>query len=438
MNIMRLSVFVALIVAGIWWLANGPSGVIHADEGKSRPLAYIVDIDGTVNPALGDHILKSIEEAENHNADVVVIRVDTPGGLVTSTKTIIKGMINSSVPVVVFVGPSGSSATSAGALITVCADVAAMAPGTNIGAAHPVGGGGEEINETMTEKILNDLTAYIRGIVKQKGRNADWAEKAIRESVSVTAKEALEIKAIDVMADSVTDLLNKIDGRKINKKGKELTLHTKGARQKQVASGWRFKVLDVVANPNIAYLLMMAGMLGLMMEIYHPGLIFPGVLGGICLLLALFALQVLPVNHVGILLIILSIVLFVMEVKITSFGLLSIAGIISMAMGSIMLFETADSALRVSWYVIVPTVGCFSAFFIVAVSLVMKAWRKKPRTGEQGLMGEIGKAVSDILEDGKVDIHGEIWNARSDSLIPKGERIRVIKVDKLLVYVTRD
>ena len=438
MKITRLSVFAALIIAGIWWLADGPKELIHADEGKSRPLAYIIDIDGSINPALADHILKSIEQAEDKNANVVVIRMDTEGGLVTSTKTIIKGMVNSTIPVVVFVGPSGSSATSAGALITVCADIAAMAPGTNIGAAHPVGGGGEEINETMTEKILNDLTAYIRGIVKQKGRNAEWAEKAIRESVSVTSKEALEIKAIDVMADSVTDLLNKIDGKKIKKKGSELTLHTKGARQKQAATGWRFKVLDVVANPNIAYLLMMAGMLGLMMEIYNPGLVFPGVLGGICLLLALFALQVLPVNHVGILLIILSIILFVMEVKIASFGLLSIAGIISMVMGSIMLFETADSALRVSWYVVIPTVACFSAFFIVAVSLVVKAWKKKPRTGDQGLMGEIGKAVSDILEDGKVDIHGEIWNARSDSLIPKGERIRVIKVDKLLVYVTRD
>ena len=197
-------------------------------------------------------------------------------------------------------------------------------------------------------------------------------------------------------------------------------------------------MLDIVANPNIAYLLMMAGMLGLMMEIYNPGLIFPGVLGGICLLLALFALQVLPVNHVGILLIILSIILFVMEVKIASFGLLSIAGIICMAMGSIMLFETADSALRVSWYVVIPTVGCFSAFFIVAVSLVVRAWKKKPRTGEQGLIGEIGRAVSDVSDDGKVDIHGEIWNARSDSLIPKGERIRVIRVNKLLVYVTRD
>ena len=434
MNIMRVSVFIALLIAGIWWLADGPQDLTNADEGKSRPLAYIVNIDGTINPALADYILKSIQQAEDRKADIVVIRMDTAGGLVTSTKA----MINSSVPVAVFVGPSGSSASSAGALITVCADIAAMAPGTNIGAAHPVGSGGKEINEVMSEKIVNDLTAYIRGIVKQKGRNAGWAEKAIRESVSVTAKEALELHVIDVMAISVTDLLNKIDGRKIKKKGVELTLHTKGARQKRVAAGWRFQVLDVVANPNIAYLLMMVGTLGILMEIYSPGLIFPGVIGGMSLLLALFALQVLPVNYVGILLIILAIIFFIMEVKITSFGLLSVAGIISMTLGSIMLFETSDSALRVSWYVIVPTVGCFSAFFIVAVSLVVRAWKKKPRTGEQGLMGEIGKAVSDILEDGKVDIHGEIWNARSDSLIPKGERIRVIKVDKLSVYVTRD
>jgi membrane-bound serine protease (ClpP class) len=312
-----------------------------------------------------------------------------------------------------------------------------MAPGTNIGAAHPVGGGGEEIGGTMSEKVINDLTAYIRGIVTERGRNAKWAEKTIRESVSATAMEALELKAIDVVADSVPDLLAKIDGRKIDKKEYSATLKTKGGRVERLKPGLRFKILDVVANPNIAYLLMMIGGVGIMMELYHPGMIFPGVMGGICLLLALFALQVLPVNYVGILLIILAVILFILEIKITSFGLLAIGGITCLTLGSIMLFETGEQAMRVSWSVVVPTVASVSAFFIFALGLVVRAWMKKPRTGVQGLIGEIGTAVSDLDPEGKVSVHGEYWNARADSRIPKGERVRVIKVESLFLLVTR-
>lgn len=438
---MLLSAFI--LSAGLMILHGGVGSLLGAEKGSeasnrdSRPLVYLLNIDGTINPALADYIIKGIEKAEEQKASAVIIRMDTPGGVVTTTKTIIKAMINSKVPVVVYVAPSGSSATSAGALIAVCADFAAMAPGTNIGAAHPVGGGGEEINATMSEKVVNDLTAYIRGIVAEKGRNAAWAEKAIRESVSITAKEALEIKAIDIVADSMPDLLAQLDGRKVQKKDGPVTLRTKNAKVERVPVGLRFKILDVIANPNIAYMLMMIGGVGIMMELYNPGLIFPGVLGGISLLLAFFALQVLPVNYVGILLIILSVLLFILEIKVTSFGLLSIGGILSLTLGSVMLFETGEDAMRVSWAVIFPTVTAVSAFFIFAMGLVVRAWLAKPRTGEQGLLGEVGFALTDVYNEGKISLHGEYWNARSDSFIPRGERVRVVKVDSLSVVVTR-
>lgn len=398
----------------------------------------LLDIDGSVNPALLDYLDKGIEKAEEENAAALIIRMDTPGGMVTTTKTIIKRMINAKLPVVVWVGPSGSSASSAGALITMAADISAMAPGTNIGAAHPVMGSGQEIGAVMTEKVLNDLTAYMRGIVTKKGRNADWAERAIRQSVSITAKEALDIKVIDLMADSPQDLLNKLDGRVIEKEGRTYTLKTKDAKIDKISTGLRFKVLDAIATPNVAYILMMIGGLGLLLELYNPGLMFPGVIGGISLLLAFFALQVLPVNYVGILLIILSVILFVMELKIISHGLLAVGAIISLTLGSIMLFDSDESAMRVSWSVILPTVATVSAFFIFALGLAMKAWMSKPRTGGQGLIGEVGVALTDVNLEGKVSIHGEYWNAKADSHIPKGEKVRVIRVDNLMIFVTRD
>ncbi|MGC9030813.1 MAG: NfeD family protein [Desulfomonilaceae bacterium] len=407
-----------------------------ADNATASPTVVLLSVDGTVNPALADYIIKGIEQAEEKNAACVIIRMDTPGGVVTTTKTIIKAMINAKVPVVVYVAPSGSSASSAGALITVAADVAAMAPGTNIGAAHPVAGGGQEIGAAMSEKIINDLTAYIRGIAVRKGRNAQWIEQAIRESVSVTAQEALKLGVIEIIADSVPDLLEKLDGRKIEKEGRAYTLATKNARIERIAPGLRFKILDVVANPNIAYMLMMIGGIGIMMELYNPGMIFPGVVGGICLLLSFFALQVLPVNYVGILLIILAVILFIAELKVASYGLLSVGGIVSLTLGSVMLFESGEDAMRVSWSVIIPTVATVSAFFIFALGLVVRAWMRKPLTGVQGLVGEIGVALTDIDNRGKVAIHGEYWNARADVRIPKGSKVRVASVEGLYIKVT--
>lgn len=438
MKNVRLLVYAAFIIIGVFIGIQSQIANPQAQSEPDKPLVFLLEVDGTINPALADYIVKGIETAEKRNAAAVIIRMDTPGGMVTTTKTIIKEMINAKLPVAVYVAPSGSSASSAGALITVCADVAAMAPGTNIGAAHPVGGGGQEIDSAMSEKIINDLTAYIRGIVTRKVRNADWAEKAIRESVSITSKEALNLKVIDLVAESIPDLLNQMDGMKVSKENREYTLKTAGASVERVVPGLRFKILDAVANPNVAYILMMIGGVGIMMELYNPGLIFPGVAGGICLLLSFFALQVLPVNYVGILLILLSVVLFILELKVQSFGMLSVGAIISLTLGSVMLFETGELAMRVSWAVIIPTVAAVSSFFIFALGLVVKAWMGKPRTGKQGLLGEHGVALTDIDRDGKISLHGEYWNAHSDAFIPKGARVRVLRVDDLSVLVTND
>ncbi|MCL5123818.1 MAG: nodulation protein NfeD [Deltaproteobacteria bacterium] len=426
---------VIALICSVLILAVSPlfAATVHDEH---RPLVFLLDINGTINPALSDYISKGIEKAEKSKANCLIIRMDTPGGVLSTTKTIIKDMINAKLPVVVFVAPGGSSAASAGALITVCADVAAMAPGTNIGAAHPVAGGGQEIDAAMSEKIMNDITAYIRGIVLEKGRNAEWPEKAIRESVSITAQEALNLKVIDLIADSIPDLLKKLDGRKVEKDDQEYVLKTDDAKIERIIPGLRFKILDVIANPNIAYILMMVGSLGIMMELFNPGLIFPGVAGGICLLLSFFALQVLPVNYVGILLIILSLILFILEIKIQSFGLFSIGGIISLTLGSVMLFDSGESTMRVSWGVIIPTVIAISSFFIFVLGLVIKAWMHRPRTGQQGMAGEVGVAITDIDPTGKVLTRGEYWNARSDVRIPKGSAVRVAKVKDLEITVT--
>ncbi len=437
MNRNKIIMFIILTICGFVF-SQGQQSTPWGQEKSDKPLVYLLEVNGSINPAVLDYITKGIEKAVTNKASCVIIEMDTPGGMVTTTKSIIKEMTNAKIPVVVYVAPSGSSAASAGTFITMTADVAAMAPGTNIGAAHPVASGGEDIPATMSDKVINDLTAFLRGLVAKKGRNAEWAEKSIRESVSITAKEALDNKVIDLIADSVPDLVTKIDGKSIDKDGQSYTLHTKGARVERIATGWRFKILDIVGNPNVASLLMMGGIIGLLAEFYSPGLIFPGVVGAICLALSAFAFQVLPVNYVGILLIILAMIFFILELKVASYGMLAVSAIISLTLGLIMLFETEEAAMQVSWSVIIPMVATISFFFIVVLGLVVRARLKKPRTGEQGLTGEVGIALTDINARGRVAIHGEFWNARSDRHIPKGERVRVIAVKSLLLVVTQE
>ncbi len=434
----KLIVILFLLSSVLLPLISGPDTVFGAEQHNSRPLVYLLDVDGTINPAVADFISAGIQKAEKNHAEALIIRMDTPGGVLETTKTIIKNMVNASVPVVVYVAPNGSSAASAGSLITMASDVAAMAPGTNLGAAHPVGSGGEQINPTMSEKIENDMIAYMRAIIASKGRNAEWAEQAIKESASITAEQALKNKVIDLIGDSVPDLLNQLDGKQFEKNNSVITLHTKGAKVVTIPAGWRFKILNVIANPNIAYILMMIGAVGLIAEFYHPGAMLPGVAGGISLFLSFYALQVLPVDYTGILLIILAIVLFILELKMPSYGLLSIGAVISLTLGSIMLFNPQETGMRVSWSVLVPTVCLVSSFFIVALGLAVKARLRKPRTGQDELVGEVGLAITDIGAEGKVSLHGEYWNARAKEHIRKGERIKVTQVDNLHLLVTRD
>jgi len=397
----------------------------------------VIRINDAITPAVADFISKSIEQATKNRAECLVIEMDTPGGLDMSMRDIIKDIMNADLPVIVYVAPSGARAASAGVFITLAADIAAMAPGTNIGAAHPVAVGGGKMDRTMTDKVVNDAVAYIQSIAEKKGRNVKWAAQAVRESVSIPEKEALRIKIIDLIAKDLNDLLEKIDGKSVEKPRGTIKLATKGLRTNVMEMGFRQRFLAVLSNPNIAYILMMIGLVGLYFELSNPGAIFPGVIGGICLILAFFAFRTLPVNYAGVLLILLGVFLFIAEIKVASYGLLTVGGLVSLALGSIMLFESPIPALRASLTVIIPTVLFTGAFFIFAVTMAIKAQLAKPATGSEGLVGETGVAQSRISPEGKVFIHGEFWNAYADEVIEAGEKIRVLKTEGLKVKVEK-
>ena len=393
---------------------------------------YVVKVSGTINPGLAGYLMRSMEKASMEGAGCLVIQLDTPGGLALSMRSIVMAMLASEIPVVVFVSPSGARAASAGVMITLAADIAAMAPGTNIGAAHPVTLGQKKMDKTMGEKLVNDMVAYTKSIAEKRGRNSEWAEKAVRESVSVTEKEALELKVIDLIAEDLKDLLEKIDGRELKDKG---TLHTKGVKRVILTEGIRDKILKTLSDPNIAYLLMMIGMAGVYFELSHPGAIFPGVVGAISLILAFFAFQTLPVNYAGILLIALALILFILEMKVTSYGLLSVGGIISLFLGSLMLFEGDVPEMRLSWRVLIPTVIMVSGFFVAVAGLVFRSQISKPRTGDKGLIGEVGVVKERLAPGGKIFVHGELWNAEAPEPIEAGAKVRVTGVDRLVLKV---
>ena len=393
---------------------------------------YVIRVSDAISPGTADFIHSGLKKAEKAQAACVIIELDTPGGLAESMRTIVQDILASLVPVVVYVYPSGARAASAGVMITMAADIAAMAPGTNIGAAHPVGAGGQEIEGTMSEKVVNDMVAHARSVAERRGRNAQWVEKAIRESVSATETEALKEHVIDLVALDADDLIRQINGRSVAGKG---TLRLDASRTIVFEEGLRTKILRTISNPNIAYLLLMIGLAGLYFEFSHPGAIFPGVVGGICLILAFFALQTLPVNYAGILLIVLAIIFFIMEMKITSYGLLSVAGIISLLLGSLMLFHGEGAEERISWQVLIPTLAVISAFFTAVAFLVFRAQMSKPATGSAGLVGEVGVAKKALAPEGKVFVHGELWDASARSPIEEGQRVRVVRVTGLKLEV---
>src|SRR5512137_377627 len=423
-------------VAALLLAAAAPGFVLQAAEEKR--VVDVVVVNEVITPPIGEYVLKGIKQATESGSEAIVIQLDTPGGLDLSMRDIIKECLNASIPVVVYVSPQGARAASAGVLITISAHVAAMAPGTNIGAAHPVAMGLGKADETMMAKVESDAVAYGRGIAEQKGRNADWIEEAIRKSVSVTAEEALKLKVIDVIAKDIDELLETIDGREVKLVSGTRVLKTKGAEINKKEMGFREKVLITISNPNIAYILFLLGLAGLYFEFSSPGVVLPGIVGGISLILAFFAFQTLPVNYAGILLIIFAVILFIAEIKVVSHGILTMGGIVSLILGSIMLFESPDPALRVSWSVLVPAVAIVSLFFIGVISIAVRAQMRRVLTGGEGMIGAEGETASEVFGRGKVIIRGEYWDATSKAPIGKGRPVKVVRVNGLKIEVEEE
>jgi membrane-bound serine protease (ClpP class) len=401
---------------------------------------YTAEIDGIIHPVAADYVRQVVEKADAAHAALIVITLRTPGGLVDSTRDINNTIIKAKTPVAVFVGPSGNRAASAGFLITIAADIAAMAPGTHIGAAHPVNGNGEKVDDTMAKKMTSDVAAYARTLATQRKRNVALVEQGVVESRSFTEQEALSAAPplIDIIANDVPDLVRKLDGRTITRfDGHTQVLHTAGAASTMVAMSWQQRILSAVAHPQIAYLLLTLGTLGLTIELWSPGAILPGIAGGICLLLAFFAFQVLPVSYAGVLLILFGLALLVLEVKVTSFGLLGVGGVVSLFMGSIMLIDSPLPELQIGLRLILPVTVGIAGILLFLVTLAVEAQRSRPVTGSSGMVDEIGYALSAIEPGGigRVRAHGEIWNAVADGPIPEGTPVRVIAVDGLRLHV---
>lgn len=394
-------------------------------------------IEGVINPVTLRLIATAIDRATADRSAALVIQLDTPGGLERSMRAIVQKILNSEVPVIVYVAPTGARAASAGVFITMAAHVAAMAPATNIGAAHPVALGGGMDKESL-RKVENDAAAFIRTVALERGRNADWAEKAVRQSVSVTEREAVQLKIVDLIADSVPDLLDKIDGRTVKTTKRPVTLMTRGAVVRPIEVGFRDRLLNIITDPNVAYVLMMLGMLGLFFELSNPGVVLPGVIGGISLILAFFAFQSLPINYAGLLLILFGIVLLIAEIKVMSHGVLATGGVIAMALGSLMLFDAPELGFRISWWVIIPTVGATAGMFLFVLTAGVQALRSRPLLGPSGLVGQTAIARGRLAPDGQVAIAGEIWRAVAEGEpVDDGSAVRIVDVQGLTLRVVK-
>jgi membrane-bound serine protease (ClpP class) len=406
------------------------------DSQEKAPM-FMIEVDGIINPATAKFIIESIDHAQEKGAQGLIIQLDTPGGLMESMRIIVKRILTANIPVIVYVGPRGARAASAGVFITLSAHIAVMAPSTHIGAAHPVTLGEGKESKTMSEKIVNDTVSYIKTIAKTRGRNVDWAEKAVRKSVSITEEEAVKLNVVDFVSPDVYDLLDRIDGKVIKFNGISRTLFTKGLKPRPMEMSWRYRFLDIISNPTIAYIFLMLGIYGVFFELSNPGAILPGVVGGIFLILAFYSLQMLPINFAGLALILFAIVLFIAEIKVVSHGLLSVGGVISLFLGSLMLIESPTEYMRISLTVIIPAVIVSAGFFTFAVTKAIRARLQKPTTGIEGLVGEIGIAITDIGPEGKVLVHGEYWNAFSEERIEKDQKVEVIRVKNLNLQVKR-
>jgi membrane-bound serine protease (ClpP class) len=430
----------------------------------------LLELDNKIiSPVTQQHIEEGIARSESDGAVCLVILLDTPGGLLESTRGIVKRIMNAKVPVVVYVAPSGSRAGSAGVFITLAAHVAAMAPSTNIGAAHPVGAGGaggpakklirrikrvmdeaperktskdveeeiveEQESDPMADKILNDTVAWVTTIAKARGRNEEWAKKSVTESFSITEADALKERIVDLIATDVDDLLAKLQGRRVELGGVAVELQTAGTELVRLPMSARQEFLATITNPNIAYLLMMLGTLGLIFEFTHPGVGFPGIAGLICMLLALYAFQALPISYAGVALVLVGLGLLVAELFVASFGLLGIGGVIALTLGSLLLVESPDPSLQIAPRVILPSVATLAGIILVVVQRAVRSQTRRVATGSQGLLGEIGSASTDLKPDGTVFVHGETWTATSPRPVKRGQRIRVVRVDGLRLVV---
>ena len=413
---------------------------VSALRAQQPAAVFTAEIDGIIHPVAAEYLRSVIQKADAAGAALVVITLRTPGGLVDSTRDINNAIIHAKTPVAVFVGPSGNRAASAGFLITIAADIAAMAPATHIGAAHPVAGNGEKVDDTMAKKMASDVAAYARTLATQRKRNVALVEQAVLESRSFTEQEAVKATPplIDLIANDVPDLVRKLDGRSITRfDGAAQTIHTAGTRTTEVGMSWQQRILSAIAHPQIAYLLLTLGTLGLTIELWSPGSILPGVAGGICLLLAFFAFQVLPVSYSGVLLILFGLALLVLEVKVTSFGLLAVGGVIALVLGSMMLIDSPLPELQIGLRLIVPVTAGIAGILLFLVGLAVRAQRAVPVTGVSGMLNEIAQAITPIEPGraGSVRTHGEIWNATADERIEPGAAVRVTAIDGLRLRV---
>lgn len=402
----------------------------------------LIDIDGSINPASAGHVHEQLGRAGSDGTHAVILRLNTPGGLLQSTRAIVADLLAAPVPVVVYVAPGGAQAASAGAFITMAAHVAAMAPGSNIGAAHPITmGEGSNVADSTNiplAKATNDAAAFARSIAAQRGRNVQWAEAFVRGSASLTEREALELRVIDLVAPDLRSLLRQLDGRIVQLRGDSVRLRTIGAQIEERGMSFSRALLNVLSDPTIAYILLMLGMYGLFFELYNPGALFPGIAGGICIILALYAMDTLPVNYAGLALLLFGVILLLLEVKIVSHGLLSIGGVIALFFGSIMLIDTPPGAdvLEISMTAIITVTLCTAAFFLFVVGKGLAAQRAAPSTGVEAMIGERGVALEPLAPEGSIRVHGEIWKARAlGTSIPQGRSVIVRELREFRMLV---
>lgn len=399
---------------------------------------YQISVQGVISPPIAQFMVESIKKTTEANAEALLILLDTPGGLDASMREMVKAIMDARIPVIVYVYPAGARAASAGSIILLASHIAAMAPGTNAGAAHPVSIGKEQADKEMMKKVVQDAEAYAKSIAQKRGRNVEWAARAVRQSASATAEDALQTKVIDVVAANVDDLLTRINGKTVEVLDKKVTLKTKGAKPKELEMSFKYRFLATISDPNIAYILMMLGFYGILFEIYSPGAIFPGVIGGICIILAFYSFSAIPISFAGLALILLGIIFFILEIKVVSHGALSLAGIVSLILGSVMLIDVPLGWLSISWASILVVVVVTTLFFVGVLSYAIKAQLSTVRTGSEGFVGEAGVAKTDIKQRGKVHVHGELWNAETDESIAAGDRVIVTEVKGMTVKVRKE